>query len=133
MRENREQCCGRRAGALMVLQMALLLLLKGRGLLGSPLFSHADNEAVNPPPEWPPFSLPPPPSPSQFMDSLSWTLLLELRQRVTPCFVVLGFRPSAHGHSRGRSTELHAVEGATIVSLGPLAKAEVRKKGVVFA
>ena len=62
----------------------------------------------------------------QFMDSLSWTLLLEVNRRVRPCFIVLGFRPSAHGHSRGRAQELHAVEGATFVNLGPLAKDEVR-------
>ena len=64
---------------------------------------------------------------SQFLDSLSWQLVMEVCKVVRPCFVVLGFRPGFHGQTHGRMQELHAEQGLTFISLGPLNADEVQE------
>ena len=64
---------------------------------------------------------------SQFLDSLSWQLVMEVRKAVRPCFVVLGFRPGFHGQTHGRTLELHAEQGLAFIPLGPLNADEVQE------
>ena len=62
----------------------------------------------------------------QFLDLLSWGLLMEMTRRLRPFFLVMAFRPGFPG-AGSRAQQLRAEDGFAHVTLGPLRESEVQE------